>query len=100
MVLNENEVRLYGNEFLCRLYRMAQHLVERRFNRYVVFRALEKHSISEDGVRQATDEIVQYLWLQCDFIRTVENSEEIHLTMPGLAECERICRENPVTMSP
>jgi hypothetical protein len=100
MVLDENEIRLYGNEFLCQLYRLAQGIVARRFNRYDTFRALGKRGIGEDGVRQATDQIVQFLWLQCDFIRTIENSEDIHLTMSGLAESERICSDNPVTRSP
>jgi len=97
MVLNEDEVQLYGNRFLCQLYRIAQGIIERRFNRYDIFRALGLRSIDEGGVRQATDQIVQFLLLQCDFIRTIENSEEIHLTMSGLAESERICGDNPVT---
>ena len=77
----------------------AQGIVDRRFNRYDVFKALGKRGILEGGVRQATDEIVQFLYLRCDFIRTIENSEDILLTMAGLAESERICPDNPVTRS-
>ena len=100
MILNENEIQLFANEFLCQLYHMAQGIIERRFNRYAVFRALRKHAILEDGVRQATDEIVQFLYLHCDFIRVIEDSEEIRLTMAGLAEAQRICNDAPVTSLP
>jgi hypothetical protein len=33
---------LYGDWFLCQLYHMAQGIVDRRFNRYYVFKALAK----------------------------------------------------------
>ncbi len=99
MILGDNELQLYANGFLCRLYLMTQGIIERRFNRYVVFRALGNHSISEDRVRQATDEIVQFLYLHCNFIRVNDDSEDIRLTMAGLAEAQRICAETPVTRS-
>ena len=100
MILGYNELELYANEFLCQLYLMAQGIIERRFNRYVVFKALGKDVIFEDGVRQATDEIVQFLYLHCNFIRVIEDSEEVRLTMAGLAEAQRICTSPPMTRSP
>jgi hypothetical protein len=38
MVLSENEIRLYGNEVLYQLYRTTQGIVERRCNRYDIFK--------------------------------------------------------------
>jgi hypothetical protein len=49
------------------------------------------NGIGGAGVRQATDEIVQYL-RNHDLIRTVEDSEDIILSMAGLAEAERVCK--------
>ena len=95
-LLNEHELRLYGIEFLCQLYRTAEGIIERRFNRYKIFRALGIYGIRENGVRQATDEIVQFLYIQCNFIKTIENSGDIHLTTAGLAESNRVCRDIPV----
>jgi hypothetical protein len=92
VLLGENELRIYGERFLCQLCRTAKGIIERRFNRYDIFKELGITVFLEAGIRQATDEIVQYLYLRCDFIRTIETSEEIHLTMVGLAECERICK--------
>jgi hypothetical protein len=33
MILNDDELRMYRDRFLCRLYRTAQGIVDRRFNR-------------------------------------------------------------------
>jgi len=92
VLLREDELRIYGERFLCQLCRTAKGIIERRFNRYDIFKELGFNAFAEAGIRQVTDEIVQFLCLRCDFIRTIENSEDIQLTMPGLAECERICK--------
>ncbi len=94
-LFNKHELRLYGTEFLCQLYRTAEGIIEKRFNRYKIFGALGIYGIQENAVRQATDEIVQFLYIQCKFIRTIENSDDIYLTRAGLAESNRICRDIP-----
>jgi len=95
-MFNDPELRLYGIEFLCQLYRTAEGIIERRFNRYKIFRELGVYGIDENRVRQAADEIVQFLYIQCNFIMPIQNSEDIHLTLAGLAESNRICRDIPV----
>jgi hypothetical protein len=92
VLLSEIELQEYGNRFLCKLYRTAKGIVERRFNRYDIFKELGFNAFAEAGIRQVTDEIVQFLYLRCDFIRTIDDGDEIKLTMAGLAECERICK--------
>jgi hypothetical protein len=92
-LFNEYELRLYGIEFLCQLYRTAEDIIERRFNRYKIFGVLAIYGIQENAVLQATDEIVQFLYIQCNSIRTIENSDDIYLTRAGLAESNRICRD-------
>ena len=89
VILGQNELRIYGERFLCQLFHTAQGIVDRRFNRYDIFIATGIIAIGEVGVHQATDEIVQYL-RNHDLIRTVENSEDIMLSMAGLAEAERV----------
>ena len=50
MVLSENEIRLYGNEVLYQLYRTTQGIVERRCNRYDIFKdAWGGRAIQEGG---------------------------------------------------
>jgi hypothetical protein len=88
MLLNENELRMYGERFLCRLYRTGQGIAGRRFNRYDIFLATGIGGITD--VPQATDEIVQSL-RNCGFIHTIDNSEDIRLSMAGLNEAERAC---------
>lgn len=53
MLLND------GENFLCRLYRTAQGIVDRRFNRYDIFIATSIGGITD--ISQATDEIIQSL---------------------------------------
>ena len=79
---------MYGERFLCRLFRTAQGIIDRRFNRYDIFMATGIGGITD--VPQATDEIVQSL-RNYGFIYTIENSEEVTLSMAGLAEAERVC---------
>jgi hypothetical protein len=87
MILNDDELRMYRDRFLCRLYRTAQGIVDRRFNRYDIFMATGIGAITD--VHQATDEIVQSLQ-NYGFIHTIDN-EQITLSMAGLAEAERVC---------
>jgi hypothetical protein len=87
MILNDDELRMYRDRFLCRLYRTAQGIVDRRFNRYDIFMATGIDAITD--VHQATDEIVQSLQ-NYGFIHTIDN-EQITLSMAGLAEAERVC---------
>jgi len=88
MLLNEDELLMYGERFLCRLYRTAQGIADRRFNRYDIFLATGIGGVTD--VPQATDEIVQSL-RNYGFIYTIEDSEDIRLSMAGLAEAEKVC---------
>ncbi len=88
MLLNEDQLRMYGERFLCRLYRTGKGIVDRRFNRYDIFMATGIGGITD--VTQSTDEIVQSL-RNYGFIYTIEDSEDIRLSMAGLAEAERVC---------
>jgi len=100
IVFSDEELQRYGERFLWRLYHMADGIIERAFDRYEVFRNTGIGGIPEQGVRQATDELVQHLW-SYDFIRTSENSAEIRLSLAGLTEAERICKKfSPVTSLP
>jgi hypothetical protein len=89
VILGQNELRIYGERFLCHLFHTAQGIVDRRFNRYDTFIGTGIGAIED--VHQVTDEIVQYL-RNHDLIRTVEDSEDITLSMAGLAEAERVCK--------
>lgn len=71
---------------------MANGIIDRALDRYEVFRKSGIGGISEPGVVQATDELVQHLRL-LDFIRTSEDSDKIRLTLAGLTEAERICKK-------
>lgn len=62
---------MYGERFLCRLFRTAQGIIDRRFNRNDIFMATGIGGITD--VPQATDEIVQS-W-NYGFIYTIENSD-------------------------
>jgi hypothetical protein len=91
VIFGQNELRRYAERFLCQIYHTADGIVDRRFNKYDIFIAIGIKGIGGAGVRQATDEIVQYL-RNHDLIRTVEDSEDIILSMAGLAEAERVCK--------
>jgi hypothetical protein len=88
MLLNEDELRMYGERFLCRLYHTSKGNVDKRFNRYDIFMATGIGGITD--VPQATDEIVQSLQ-NYGFVYTIEDSEDMRLSMAGLAEAERVC---------
>jgi hypothetical protein len=72
VILGQNELRIYGQRFLCQLFHTAQGIVDRRFNRYDIFR--ETGITAIDDVNQATDEIVQYL-RNHDLVRTIEDGK-------------------------
>jgi len=91
-ILNDNELDRYGQAFLCELYRRAQGIAERRFDRYGVFRALGLGGITGDeGIHQATDEIVQFLRRE-QLIRTYEDNHDVRLTDGGLDRARQVCR--------
>jgi hypothetical protein len=92
-LIREDQLQNYSNQFLCQLYSRAQGINERLFSRYEIFNALGLRGFTDDeGTRQAADEIVQHLMIQ-GFIGTIENSEEIRLTIHGLVEARRICTD-------
>jgi hypothetical protein len=92
-LIREDQLQNYSNQFLCHLYSKAQGINERLFSRYEIFNALGLLGFTDDeGTRQAADEIVQNLMRQ-GFIGTIENSEEIRLTIHGLVEARRICTD-------
>jgi hypothetical protein len=95
-LIREDQLQNYSNQFLCQLYSRAQGINERLFSRYEIFNALGLEGFTDDeGTRQAADEIVQHLMIQ-GFIGTIENSEEIRLTIHGLVEARRICTDMPL----
>jgi hypothetical protein len=101
---DDDELQRYGERFLLRLYRMADGIIGKPFDRYDVFKSTGLKGLltatPEEGIRQVTDEIVQHLWLQ-GFITTSENSKEISLNLAGLTEAERLDkRSSPVTRPP
>jgi hypothetical protein len=90
-LIREDQLQNYSNQFLCQLYSRAQGINERLFSRYEIFNALGLRGFTNDkGTRQAADEIVQNLMIQ-GYVGTIENSEEIRLTIHGLVEARRIC---------
>ena len=90
-LIREDQLQTYSNQFLCQLYSRAQGINERLFSRYEIFNALGLRGFTNDkGTRQAADEIVHNLMIQ-GFVGTIENSEEIRLTIHGLVEARRIC---------
>jgi hypothetical protein len=91
-ILRDDELDRYGQAFLCELYRRARDIAGRRFDRYGVFRALGLGGISGDeGIHQATDEVVQSLRRQ-EWIQTYENNHDVSLTDRGLDRARQLCR--------
>jgi hypothetical protein len=92
-LIREDQLQDYSNQFLCQLYSRAQGINERLFSKYEIFNALGLRCFTNNkGTRQAADEIVQNLMRQ-GYIGTIENSEEIRLTIHGLVEARRICTD-------
>ena len=87
------EIPIYGERFLCKLYDMAQGIIERRFDRTGVFDALGKKAFEDQTKRQAIDDIVQYLKKK-EWITTFENSDDVRLTDSGLTKCKEVCPTN------